>query len=193
MLRTNLATRPFYNERAVRLVLAAFATVVVALTLFNAIQLVRLTASQSRLGSQAANAEREAERLSTEAAQIRTQVDPKELEAVSSAAREANSIIDRRAFSWTDLFSRFETTLPPNVRIRAVQPRLDRGTFMVAVVAEARRVEDIDTFIEALESTGAFRKVRPVEEQTNDDGLLEAVVEGIYLPPARGTKAAKDE
>ena len=35
MLRTNLATRPFYNEGAVRLVLLGLGLVVVAATLFN--------------------------------------------------------------------------------------------------------------------------------------------------------------
>ena len=185
MLRTNLATRPFYNERVVQVIVGTVAAVVIAFTLFNVIELVRLSASQSRLGSHAADAEREAARLRGEASRIRTQIDPRELEAVSLAAREANGIIDRRAFSWTELFRRFEQTLPPDVRIKAVQPRLEKGVFIVAVVAQARRVEDLDTFIEALEGAGAFSNVRPVEESTNADGLIEAAIEGIYAAAAR--------
>ena len=42
-----------------------------------------------------------------------------------AAAREANQLIDRRAFSWTDLFNRFEETLPADVRIVAVTPQVD--------------------------------------------------------------------
>ena len=191
MLRTNLATRPFYNERVVQVIVGTVAAVVIAFTLFNVIELVRLSASQSRLGSHAADAEREAARLRAEASRIRTQIDPKELEVVSLAAREANGIIDRRAFSWTELFSRFEQTLPPDVRIKAVQPRLEKGVFIVAVVAQARRVEDLDTFIEALEGTGAFSNVRPVEESTNTDGLLEAAIEGIYTAAVRPAAETK--
>jgi hypothetical protein len=185
MLHTNLASRPFYNQRAVRLALLGIGAIVLALTAFNLIELARLSSAQTRLGSHASDAEREADRLRADAARIRTQIDPRELQAVSVAAREANGIIDRRAFSWTALFGRFETTLPADVRIKAVQPRLEKGVFTVAVIAQARRVEDVDAFIEALEATHAFRDVRQVELTTKDKGLLEALIEGAYVSVPR--------
>jgi cell division protein FtsX len=182
MLRTNLSTRPFYNERATQVALAALALLVLAVTLFNAAQLIRLTANQRSLGAHAVESEQEAARLRTQAAAIRAQINPKELETVANAAREANGIIDQRAFSWTELLAQFEQTLPENVRIMAVQPRLaSDGSFVVGMTVQARRAEDLDAFIEALEKTGAFRNVTPLEEQTNDQGLLEAVVEGTYI------------
>jgi hypothetical protein len=185
MLRTNLSTRPFYNVRAVQVVIGLCVILVVAMTLFNAVQMARLTASQQTLGVRALSAEQEADRLRTEATQIRSQINPKELGEVVAAAREANSIIDRRAFSWTGLFSQFEATLPENVRITAVQPELDRsGRFIVTVGVEARRVEDLDAFIEALETEGTFEEVLAVQEQTTEDGLIQAVVEGAYRSPA---------
>ena len=182
MLRTNLSTRPFYNERAVGIVLMALAAVVVAVTLSNAVQLLRLTESQRRLGARAEASEREAGILRRDAAAIRARINPKELESVASAAREANGIIDQRAFSWTELLGRFEETLPADVRIMAVQPRVGAdGSFVVGMTVQARRAEDLDAFIEALEKTGAFRNVTPLEEQTTDEGLLEAVIEGAYV------------
>ena len=188
MLRTNLSTRPFYNVRAVQLTLGVFAGLVLGITLFNVVEIVRLTASQRTLGSDASGAEAEAMRLRNEASRIRSQINPQELQVVANAAREANGIIDQRAFSWTSLFGQFESTLPPDVRITAVRPRLERsGTFVVAVAAQARRAEDLDAFVEALESKGAFRDVLAVQEQTNDAGLIEAVIEGTYVPPARAT------
>jgi hypothetical protein len=197
MLRTNLSTRPFYNVRAVQVVVGLCVVVVVAMTLFNAVQMSGLTASQQTLGARALSAEQEAERLRTEATQIRSQINPKELGEVVAAAREANSIIDRRAFSWTGLFSQFEATLPENVRITAVQPELDRtGQFIVTVGVEARRVEDLDAFLEALETDGTFEQVLAVQEQTTEDGLIQAVVEGTYKSPApeveRPTPAATE-
>ena len=179
-LRTNLATRPFYNVRAVQAALAVVGLIVLALTLFNVVQLVRLTASQRSLGAHAAENEAQADRLRAEAARIRTQIDQKELEAVASAAREANGIIDRRAFSWTELFTHLEATLPPDVRITSVQPRLDRGVFKIGLVAEARRPEDVADFIEALEGTGVFRNVLPLEQESEDEGLLVVAIEGEY-------------
>jgi hypothetical protein len=184
MLRTNLATRPFYNVRVVHVVLGVVAALVIGLTASNALQIMRLGASQSTLGARAADAQREAARLRAEAVRIRAQIDPQELQVVANAAREANAIIDQRAFSWTDLLSEFEATLPPNVRITAVQPRLEKTSFVVSVAVESRRSEDLDAFIEALEERGAFHNVLSIQEQTNTEGLIEAVIEGNYVPPA---------
>ena len=190
MLRTNLSTRPFYNVRAVHAALAAAAAVILIFTLFNVVQIVRLTLSQRTLGASAADAEQEAARLRGEAAKIRAQINPQELEVVAGAAREANRIIDQRAFSWTELFAQFEATLPPDVRITAVQPRLDReNAFIVAVGIQARRAEDLDTFVEALEDGGTFHNVLAVTEQTGEDGRIEAIVEGTYVPPPREAAA----
>lgn len=193
MLRTNLATRPFYNLRAVQAAIGAGVAVVLGLTLFNVVQLVRLTTSQYTLGARAADAEREAARLRAEAARIRAQINPQELQVVANAAREANAIIDQRAFSWTDLLAHFEATLPADVRITTVQPQLSsEGDFVVAVGVEARRAEDLDAFIEALETEGGFRNVLSVQEQTSPAGLIQAVVEGSYVPPPRQGAAATE-
>jgi hypothetical protein len=184
MLNTNLSSRPFYNVRAVQAAIWLAAILVLAISAFNAVRIVRLTLAQQTLGASAADAEQEAERLRSEAAVVRGQINPRELDVVTGAAREANGIIDRRAFSWTALFAQFEQTLPPDVRITAVQPQLERdGTFRVAVAIEARRAEDLDAFLEALETEGGFRDVLPIEEARTDDGLLEATIEGIYVPP----------
>jgi Tfp pilus assembly protein PilN len=185
MIRTNLSTRPFYNVRAVQVTLSILAAVVLGITLFNVIRIMTLLTSQQTLGATADQSEREATRLRSEASRVRAQINPTELETVATAAREANDLIDQRAFSWTELFSQFEATLPDDVRITAVQPRLEKGVFIVGVAIEARRAEDLDAFIEALEMTGHFHNVLATETQTNQGGLLEAIVEGVYQPPAR--------
>ena len=192
MLQINLGTRPFYNVRAAQVVIGAVATLVLALTLFNVVQTVRLGISQYTLGASAAEAEGEAERLQAEAVRIRSQINAEELAVVANAAREANAIIDQRAFSWTDLFAHFEATLPPDVRVTAVQPRLEsNGDFVIAIGVQARRPEDLDAFIESLEGRGGFRDVLSIQEQTGDAGLIAAVIQGTYLPPARGTSSAQ--
>ena len=185
MLRTNLSTRPFYNVRAVHAALGATAAVMLLFTLFNAVQIVRLALSQQTLGASAADAEQEAARLRSEAARIRAQINPQELQVVANEAREANRIIDQRAFSWTELFAQFEATLPPDVRITAVQPRIEENNFIIGVGVEARRAEDLDAFVEALETGGSFHNVLAVKEQTGESGLIEAVVEANYVPRPR--------
>jgi hypothetical protein len=71
-----------------------------------------------------------------------------------------------------------------------MQPRVDNRMFIVAVALEARRPEDIDAFIEALEMTGMFQNVLATETQANEDGLLEAIIEGQYQPRARASEPA---
>ena len=192
MLHTNLSTRPFYNVRAVHVALGAIAVLVMAVTVFNVVRIVNLTLAQRTLGAHAAESEREAERLRGAAAEVRAQINPRELGVVTTAAQEANGIIDQRAFSWTELFSQFEATLPPDVRITAVQPRLDRDdAFVVSIAVQARRVEDLDAFLEALETKSTFRNVLSVEEQTNEQNLIEATVEGVYVPGGRAPEVPR--
>ncbi len=192
MLRTNLSTRPFYNIRAVQAVLGACAAVVILLTMFNVISLLQLATSQRSLGARAVQAQSDATRLRAEAGRVRSQVDNKELEVVSAAAREAKTIIDMRTFSWTDLLAQFEKTLPENVRITAVQPRVEKdGRFVVGIRAEARKSDDLETFLNELEKTGAFRNVLITDEQATNDGLIEALVEGLYVQPTAGAVGEK--
>lgn len=185
MLRTNLATRPFYNERAVRLGIAAGVLGVAALTAFNAAQILTLSQRNSDLTTRVAAAEARSRSLRDQAGTLRKTVDQGDISAVQSAAREANLLIERRAFSWTDLFNRFEETLPANVRIAAVQPQVDeQGRMLVAVTVISKRVEDLDAFIEELERTRAFSSVLSRQEVTEDDGGLRSVIQGYYGPAA---------
>ena len=190
MLRTNLSTRPFYNVRAVRAIITGLSAAVVLATAYNVIELARLTTLQRSLSADAVAAETEAGRLTREAAQVRGRIDQTEIDSVAAAAREANAIIDRRAFSWTTLFEQFESALPSDVRITAIQPRRETdGTFAVSVAVQSRRIEAVDGFIEALEALGTFRNVLPTEEQTTEDGLIEAVLDGQYSPEAPAAAA----
>jgi hypothetical protein len=185
MLRTNLSTRPFYNIRAVQVSLGALALLVVALTVLNLVQLVRLTASERALGARAQQAESEAERFRDEARRVRAQIDAKELSDVAAAAQEANAIIDLRTFSWSDLFVQLESTLPENVRLTSFRPQEDSdGRLVMSLGVQARRVQDLESFLDALEKTGRFRNVLAAQEQADQEGLINATVEGVYVVPA---------
>jgi hypothetical protein len=184
MLRTNLSTRPFYNERLVRLLLGALLALVVGVTAVNLWQVFALSRRESELQSGMADASRRATALRGEAAKLRGHINPALAAATAAAAREANGVIGRRAFSWTGLFNRFEDTLPDNVRISAVHPTIDKdGHVLVTMIVIARSVEGVNTFIERLEQDGAFSDVLSTEESVNTAGFLQATLEGRYAPP----------
>ena len=185
MIRTNLSTRPFYNERVVHLWLIALAVAVLAATAFNATRVLRYSRSDTQLATQASHDEARAADLRQQAVRLRASVDPQQVDFAAADARQANDLIDRRTFSWTELFNRFETTLPDDVRITAVRPHVDRDRGIVLTIAvSARSVDDVNTFIEKLEATGAFANVRPAEEHTDESGMLLSTLEAVYLPAA---------
>ena len=185
MIRTNLSTRPFYNDGAVRLWLGIGLLLVAAVTLFNVTRIIRYSGTNTELAAQAGRDEARAAALRASAATIRGTVDPKQVETASADARQANDLIDRRTFSWTELFNRFETTLPADVRITSVRPALDesRQTVLVVTVV-ARSVEDVNQFMENLDATGAFAGLTPTQERVNDQQQVESVLEAIYVPQA---------
>lgn len=185
MIRTNLSTRPFYNERVVHIWLIGLAVVALAATAFNATRVLRYSRSDTQLATQASRDEARAADLRQQAARLRASVDPRQVDFAAADARQANELIDRRTFSWTELFNRFETTLPDDVRITAVRPRVERDRGIVlTITVSAKTVDDVNTFIEKLEATGAFANVRPAEEHTDEAGLLLSTLEAVYLPTA---------
>jgi len=185
VIRTNLATRPFYNDRAVQTWLLIAALLIAAMTVFNVTRVLQYSRSDTQLGGEADRDEARAADLRQQAARLRATVDAKQLDFAATQARQANDLIDRRTFSWTDLFNRFETTLPDEVRITAVRPHVDKQNGIVlGITVVARGVEDVSAFMERLQETGAFANLRPVEEHYNEVGLLESSLEAGYTPGA---------
>lgn len=187
MARINLATRPIYNARLVRIVCGTLILLGAALSVFDVVQWMRLRDRDADVRLQAEQADREARRLQAEARQVRQAVNREQLAATSVAATEANQLIGRRTFSWTRLLNQFEQTLPAGVRIASITPQVDQaGRLLVAVAVVSRRVEDLDAFIEALEASGGFSEVLSRQEEAQEDGMLRSVIQGYYRPDAAG-------
>jgi Tfp pilus assembly protein PilN len=192
VIRANLSTHPFYNERAVRLWLLVGALVAAAATVFNVAYIVRYSRTDTELATRVSGDRARAAELRAEAARLRGSVNPQEIEVASIEARQANALIDRRTFSWTDLFNQFESTFPDNVRVAAVRPTVDEKTGLVLTLnVVARSVDDVDELIRRLEGAGSFSNLLSVEEHFGTDGMLEATLQGNYVQPQ--PKAAAPE
>ena len=180
MLRTNLSTRPFYNDRAIHVGVGIAAVLVAALTVWNVVRVVTLSRQNTELSTRVDRDHAEAQQLTKMAAEIRGRLDKKELQQVVDSARDANALIDQRTFSWTAFFNHLEATLPPDVMLTSVRPTVKEGVTRVTMGVLGRRAEDIDEFIEKLEATGAFEGVVPVQNDRTDEGLHRAALEAIY-------------
>ena len=51
MLRTNLSTRPFYNERVVHLLIALAGVIVLTVTMFNVLKVIQLSRHNTELAT----------------------------------------------------------------------------------------------------------------------------------------------
>ena len=127
MLRTNLATRPFYNERAIHLLVALAAAIVLAVTVLNVGRIVTLSKHSTELS-------RAHECRSRRSAAAEHRSDPHSQDDQQGRARagrrrrrEANALIDQRTFSWTEFFNQIEATLPPDVMLTSVRPSFKDG------------------------------------------------------------------
>lgn len=183
MLRTNLSTRPFYNQRAVRAVLSGLTALALGLTLFNAYETLRLRGQNREARDTIAQNEAKSRELRDQAAQVRKAIDRTRLEAVQTAAREANALIDRRTFSWTELLNQFQATLPADVRIGGVMPQVDSdGRRLVQVTVFSRRIEDLEQFMDALDKTGVFSGVLSRADRPEDGSGLRSEIQAYYDP-----------
>lgn len=193
MLRSNLATRPFYNERLVRVVLMAALVAAAAWAVVNLATVVSLSQQGAMLADQVRSEGLAAGGARAEAEKLRATLNPAEIAEASRAATEANQLIVQRTFSWTALFTHVEATLPPDVRLVQVQPQTDdAGRLLVSLTVVSRRIEDLDAFIERLEGTGAFRGVLSRTDDTLEDGTIESSLQGYYVQTASPAPASSD-
>ena len=188
MLTHNLATRPFYNARAVHALLLAVTVIVVAVGAFDAWEYWQLRGTRADLQARIEDAQRRTEDLRSRAATIRASINTAELERTLATVEEVNALIGRRVFSWTELLNHVDNTIPDTVRITAIRPRVDRTEgLIVAIVVVARNVEGINGFIEQLEAAGAFSGLLSRDEFIKEDGTIQAALEGRYVPGAGRT------
>jgi len=189
MLRGNLSSRPFYNERLVNLILIVAAVAGVVLAIFNTTKILEYTSENTRRTVGQRDAEAETRQLQDAAAKERSSVDRNALIMLGFETQEANELIDKRLFSWTVFFSLVEKTLPLDVRLVAVAPKVEKGELHIEMTVNAKRRDDLAVFLDALQNTGSFYDMNAGEQQRNDDGSYDATLSGGYLAPA--TRSSK--
>ncbi len=190
MINVNLSTRPFYNERAVHLVLGLVGLAAGALFVAGLLQAATLSRERGVLAARAERDEGAVAAAAAAAADLRRQVREEDLRRLVDAAGEANSLIERRVFSWTELFNRIEQTLPAGVMLTSVRPDIAAAGATVAIGVIGRGVADIDTFIDRLEATGTFTGMLAREESATDAGAYRTLLVGRYLPGAIDASSA---
>jgi Tfp pilus assembly protein PilN len=191
VIRTNLSTRPFYNERAVHAVAAIVAVLVLAAAAWEGVRVVQLSRYKTELNAAIQKHRAETELRDRDAAQIRRGLDQKQLAIISAQAREANQLIEQRTFSWTALFNVLEATLPDDVMLMSVRPEFKEGITLINLDLQGRSNGDIQAFWDRLEKTGAFRDVQwSTVNVEGDNGLDKMQMRAVYTPAQGSTRPA---
>jgi Tfp pilus assembly protein PilN len=163
----NLARRPFRNERLRNVLFALAAVAILGISVKHAFVVRRLLPGRtSALHAEVAGLEAEAARLRAEQASLRgVTPDPR------AVARwtVVKDLVDRRAFSWTGLFTRLEERLPTGARLVSITPTVQKGEIVIEVQAMVRSPEVGWQFMRALEEGGDFNSVFPLNEGENGE------------------------
>jgi hypothetical protein len=174
MLRANLSTRPFYNDRAVRV--GWLLRVVAGATVVN---VSRILATRAALPS-SLQASRDGPRHGAPAGGGRPQRSVDTANRGSSIELLANDPLTAHVLL-TALFNTFESTLPASVRITAVR-RSSTTTGTSLALPSSRGVDDVDAFMEKQDFRAQNLLSR--DEFVDDGGQLVAAIETTYLPTA---------
>jgi hypothetical protein len=90
----------------------------------------------------------------------------------------ANLLSEKRAFSWTRLLSELEEAVPANVSIGSV--KLDFQQSNIVVDGLARSLQDVNIFVQTLQSHRAFQKAVLAKHEVHKgrDGVAVLPIEG---------------
>jgi len=178
----NLATQPPRNERLPALLLSLAAIALVGLTVRHAFVVWALLPSRtSALHREVEAQDAEVARLRTEVAALRA---PKPDPAAVKQWALVKGLVDRRAFSWTDLFDRLEEVLPPGVRLLSVAPTVRDGELRLELQALARSGEDALQFLGVLQKRPEFGDANVLGLDDSDEGT-QVTYTMKFVPSAR--------
>lgn len=193
--RLNLSSQPFRNRTLPWTVAAVVACV-------SLVSLFLIVGRSRQLGAQADAVERAVEDLRKERGQmqqqaeaVRQSVPPNELKTLEAA----HLLVDRKSFSWSQLFADLEASLPSSVRVSRITVRdvaqrggQTRAELEMSVVG--RTPGDVTDMMAEMSRSGSF-SVIPLSEnakQGRGDGGIEWTLRVSYVQRSRTRNNSKD-
>lgn len=186
--KLNLASQPFRN-RTLPWAVAAVITVV------SLLALVYTLAEHRRVRAEADVAERQVEtlrrergQLEAQAAEIRQNIPPEQVDALQAA----HALVEDRSFSWSQLFSDLEGALPSSVRlsrinVREVKRYGDQTRADLDLTVVGRTPDNVTGMVEDMRRGGTFfaTLLSSNEKSGKGESGFEFVLRVSYVQRAR--------
>jgi len=184
MLSTNLALRPFRNERLPWIMAAALMAGALVVSFVHGRFVSRLL-----LGDEAktVRAVREDEARIGELEQAIAKEPPLKIEAAELARLRAyKELVDRRVFPWRALLAELEGTLSNDVRLSRISPVAARGIrgMMIDLAGVARSKEVAFSLAETLDASPVFENASLKSLSDEEEGT-EFLMEVVFDPEGR--------
>jgi len=169
--RLNLASDPFRNRTLPW-------TVAVAVSALSLLGMLYVLSEYRRVSADSAVADRQVRELRSQraeldrqAAEVKQTIPPEQQETVKAA----HALVDRKGFSWSQLFSDLERALPSSVRVSRINVReveragdLTRAGIDLTVVGKTPM--DVTTMMAEMNQAGTFTAVALTENQKSGRG-----------------------
>ncbi|HKD92589.1 MAG TPA: hypothetical protein VKB56_11815 [Terriglobales bacterium] len=179
----NLATQPYQDVRAFALRwglgIALLAILAAGLT-YKAVNGWRSTRETSAI---IRNDEAQIRRMNSEIAAANHELNRPENREIRMESAFLNTLIARKAFSWTGAFSTLEKIMPPRIHVVSMQPELDaqnRLTLKMRVAGDSR--ESFLTLLRRMEDTPEFLNPQAESETQGKNGQQEFELSTLYVP-----------
>lgn len=171
LIKINLSTTPLENHSIyvmTTLVLLIVALLLTFSNVYDTISVINKKREASKvtieLNAKIKSNELKIKALQSNISSIRTK-------EFSEKCDYINTIVNKRVFSWTQLFNEFEEILPNSVRMIQVTPSIEKGEIKIALVVAAQNLESFLELLKRLESSKVFKNVIVSRETTKEQEL----------------------
>jgi type IV pilus assembly protein PilN len=154
----NLATEPFRRDRPA---LVAFSAVAVLLAVLLGVQGATILSERSDAADTRVTIDRlsaQLRRIQAEQSQLNARLGRPENALVLERSLFLNTLIDRKAISWTKIFADLEKVMPYNVRLVSVRlPEVDsENQVLLDMVVGSKEVAPVLELLKRLEASPQF-------------------------------------
>lgn len=188
----NLSTRPFRNRMLPWSVSITISVISIVLLVFVVANTLEIRSQTNAVARDVHSLRQQSTLLQQQASQVREALTPQQ----RSILEAAHSLVDRKRFSWSRLFSDLETAIPSNVRVSRINIRdiSVRGGVTVADMTlnvVSKDASDVTRMIESMSRAGVFHaevaSQNPLRAQT--EAAAEWSLQVRYSPRAVTTEA----